>query len=394
MKVLFHCMDSCGHIAAATGLAEALAARGHQVTFLVSELHRGRFARLGFGEVLLSMKKNKSEEDENSVSAAQPCFKQTAEQLARNGLLSGVSPLEKLRRHNVGEGNFLDTLCEKLAAFDGQMEAAIERLQPDLLLCNQFLTPPAILRAGLPWIFQVSFGGVQLFFGVLRAIRSPPVFFQYPCNPLALYHSKANVDKLPPFYSGFPVASDPSTWREYRHFLDTEYVQRYKRYQDRLNALCGYEPPPAQPTQESSPPPPLAENVDHFAKSPYLNVFDFPTELAYDEIAPTPDNCLQFEAFFRGPGSQASSERFHLPEGFLGSNEKLIYLSMGSYGGIDVQLMRRLVAVLARTPHKYIVSKGLRAEEYDLPGNCWGEAFLPQTAILPLVDLVITHGGK
>lgn len=184
MKVLFHCMDSCGHIAAATGLAEALAARGHQVTFLVSELHRGRFARLGFGEVLLSMKKNKSEEveDENSKSAAakQPCFKQTAEQLARNGLLSGASPLEKLRRHNVGENNFLDTLCEKLAAFDGQMEAAIERLQPDLLLCNQFLTPPAILRAGLPWIFQVSFGGVQLFFGVLRAIRSPPVFFPVP----------------------------------------------------------------------------------------------------------------------------------------------------------------------------------------------------------------------
>lgn len=71
-----------------------------------------------------------------------------------------------------------------------------------------------------------------------------------------------------------------------------------------------------------------------------------------------------------------------------------MFTTKGSMGSIDVQLMRRLVAVLARTPHKYIVSKGLRAEEYDLPGNCWGEAFLPQTAILPLVDLVITHGGK
>lgn len=63
-------------------------------------------------------------------------------------------------------------------------------------------------------------------------------------------------------------------------------------------------------------------------------------------------------------------------------------------GSIDVELMKRIVAVIAQTPHKYIVSKGLRADEYQLPANCWGQAFLPQTSILPMVDLVITHGGK
>ncbi len=63
-------------------------------------------------------------------------------------------------------------------------------------------------------------------------------------------------------------------------------------------------------------------------------------------------------------------------------------------GSIDVQLMKRIIAVLGKTPHKCIVSKGPRAAEYTLPPNCWGEPFLRQTAILPLVDLVITHGGK
>ncbi len=63
-------------------------------------------------------------------------------------------------------------------------------------------------------------------------------------------------------------------------------------------------------------------------------------------------------------------------------------------GSIDVQLMKRIVSVLAKTPHKYIVSKGPLGSEYELPANCWGENFLPQTKILPLVDLVITHGGK
>ena len=67
---------------------------------------------------------------------------------------------------------------------------------------------------------------------------------------------------------------------------------------------------------------------------------------------------------------------------------------MGSLGGADVDLMRRLVADLADTPHRYVVSKGPRADEYDLPDNMWGAAMVPQTAIVPLCDLVICHGGN
>jgi UDP:flavonoid glycosyltransferase YjiC (YdhE family) len=56
--------------------------------------------------------------------------------------------------------------------------------------------------------------------------------------------------------------------------------------------------------------------------------------------------------------------------------------------------MKRLVEVLAETPHRYLVSKGPRAAEFDLPANMWGEARVPQTSMIPLVDLVITHGGN
>ena len=45
-------------------------------------------------------------------------------------------------------------------------------------------------------------------------------------------------------------------------------------------------------------------------------------------------------------------------------------------------------------PHRFIVSKGPQAELYELADNMWGAEFLPQPAILPLVDLVITHGGN
>jgi UDP:flavonoid glycosyltransferase YjiC (YdhE family) len=50
--------------------------------------------------------------------------------------------------------------------------------------------------------------------------------------------------------------------------------------------------------------------------------------------------------------------------------------------------------VLGRTPHRFIVSKGPQADLYELADNMWGEEFLPQPAILPQVDLVITHGGN
>ena len=71
-----------------------------------------------------------------------------------------------------------------------------------------------------------------------------------------------------------------------------------------------------------------------------------------------------------------------------------MYLSLGSLGSADVELMRRLVAVLADTQHRYVVSKGPRADEFELPDNMWGQARVPQTNVIPHCDLVITHGGN
>jgi len=56
--------------------------------------------------------------------------------------------------------------------------------------------------------------------------------------------------------------------------------------------------------------------------------------------------------------------------------------------------MRSVIAALADQPYRVIVSKGPRHSEIELADNMWGAEFLPQTRILPLVDLVITHGGN
>ena len=124
--------------------------------------------------------------------------------------------------------------------------------------------------------------------------------------------------------------------------------------------------------------------------SPYLNIYGYPAELDYDDIVPRPPFVAQLEAFCREEPCTFTLP----PELNLQPGEKLIYLSMGSMGSIDVTLMKRFLGILQKTPHKYIISKGQRGDEYELPANCWGNNYLPQTSILPLVDLVITHGGN
>ena len=146
-----------------------------------------------------------------------------------------------------------------------------------------------------------------------------------------------------------------------------------------MNATFNFEPVESQ-----------EQKAQRFKLSPYLNLYQYPRELDYQDLVPLPPKIVQVDAF-----AQVIPDPFKLPAHFAErSGEKLIYLSMGSMGSIDVELMKRLTAVLAKSPYKCIVSKGPRAKEYDLPENCWGEAYLPQTALLPLVDLVITHGGN
>jgi MGT family glycosyltransferase len=83
-----------------------------------------------------------------------------------------------------------------------------------------------------------------------------------------------------------------------------------------------------------------------------------------------------------------------LPEPLVARPGALVYLSLGSLGSADVELMQRLVDALTGTPHRVIVSKGPQHELLTLADNMAGEEFLPQTSILPQVDLVITHGGN
>ena len=89
-----------------------------------------------------------------------------------------------------------------------------------------------------------------------------------------------------------------------------------------------------------------------------------------------------------------TDEEFALPDALAAGDGPLIYFSLGSLGSADVALMRRVIGCLAATPYRYIVSKGPLHKDIELGSNMAGAEFMPQTAVIPLCQLVITHGGN
>src|SRR5262249_27837556 len=131
------------------------------------------------------------------------------------------------------------------------------------------------------------------------------------------------------------------------------------------------------------------EDLQFIHQSEALNLYHYPEAVDYTTQRPLAPTWHRLESSVR-----TTDEAFEVPEQLRDGEGSLIYLSLGSLGSADVDLMRRLVDVLSRTPHRYIVSKGPQHDLYDLADNMWGAQQVPQTNVIPLVDLVITHAGN
>jgi UDP:flavonoid glycosyltransferase YjiC (YdhE family) len=187
------------------------------------------------------------------------------------------------------------------------------------------------------------------------------------CNPLEL-----KDPALPPTFSGYPLA-DPSGWEGFR----AEYERTHRPTWERYNAFV---------VDAGAPPLP---DLEFIHESEHLNLSIYPEVADYPRSVPPAPTWHTLASSVR-----TTDEPWDIPDELRSGSGGLVYLSLGSLGSADVDLMKRLVTVLADTPHRYVVSKGPRADEFDLPDNMWGEGRLPQTSIIPRCDLVITHGGN
>lgn len=285
LKVFVHCLDGSGHINAIIGFSQALASRGHQVVVLVNISIQGQFAKYGFREIVLTRPSLKAE------NASVNPVKVFAEIIHKMGLLNGKTPLEKIREYTE-DYSFITNIYDSTVDFNPQIEKAIAEEKPDLFILDHFLVPPALLQSKVPWIYL------------------------YSSNPSGMYNSP----KLPPYGSGYPTSSDPSTWPEFFDAVNKTLNEPFQHYQTKLYEHFNYKPTAFEATIE--------KNI-FFLKSPFLNLYGFPKELDYDDIIPIPPKTIRVDAFCR---EDNTSEPFELPESFMKKPGKIIYLSMGSMG--------------------------------------------------------------
>jgi MGT family glycosyltransferase len=222
---------------------------------------------------------------------------------------------------------------------DARLARIFGELEPDVIVQDNVVAFPAVSASGCPWVRIVS------------------------CNPLEL-----KDPALPPTFSGYPT-STRSGWDEFR----ARYRELHQPLQADFSAFC-----------EERGAPPLPD-LEFIHESPFLNLSLYPAEADYARSEPLGPAWHRLDSCVR-----AVDDAFDPPPG----DGALVYVSLGSLGSADVDLMNRLVAVLAETPHRYVVSKGPQHELIELAPNMTGAEFLPQPAILPHVDLVITHGGN
>jgi MGT family glycosyltransferase len=318
------------------GIGSVLRARGHRVVFIVEESFAGSLEAKGFEERLMRLGPPPEEPEVpgqfwiDFIRDTAPVFRKPT--------------IEQL-------GEFIAPTFQAL--IDGSRYVAprlaeiIDELAPDAIVEDNVVSFPTIMATRHPWVRLLS------------------------CNP-----AEVKDPLVAPFSSGYPAA-DRSAWPAFLEEVRRTHADMWADF----DAFCRDAGAGGLAWGSNGP--------DFMHESPFLNIYSYPREADYVRVNPLGPTWHQLDSTVR-----AADTTWSLPEPLASRDGALIYLSLGSLGSADVGLMQRLVDVLGQTRHRVIVSKGPLADQITLHDNMTGDGFLPQPAILPQVDLVITHGGN
>jgi MGT family glycosyltransferase len=332
LTILFMPESAFGPTNNCIGIGDVLRRRGHQIVFAAEASWKGRLEPLGFTEDLVDLAPPGGSADQDAGQFWKDFIRDTAPEFRK-------PTIEQL-------DTFIRPVFAELIAGSRysheQLAGIVERTRPDVVVLDNVVGFPALLTAGAPYVRIVS------------------------CNPLEI-----KDPAVAPVFSGYPAA-DQRGWQEFRE----EYERTHRTLWGEFNEWMTAQGAPALPDLE-------------FVHEGLLNLYVYPDVADYQRSAPLSPSWHRLDSCVR-----RTDERFEVPDELASRDGALIYFSLGSLGSADVGLMRRVISCLAETPHRYIVSKGPLHAEIELAPNMTGAEFLPQTSVLAMCDLVITHGGN
>jgi MGT family glycosyltransferase len=336
LTVLFLPESAYGPTNQCIGLGNLLIQRGHRVVFASESSWSGRLEPLGFEERLVDL----AEPDPDATQ-------EDAGQFWTNFIAETAT---EFRKPTIKQ---LETFVQPTyqALIDGAMysepalKAIIGEVRPDVLVEDNVVLFPALTTSGAPFVRIVS------------------------CNPLEM-----PGDNIAPRLSGLPQ-DDPGSWKPFRE----EFERTHREMWESFNAWV---------VEQGAAPLP---DLEFMPSTNAANIYVYPEEADYLAVRPLDHSWHRIDSSVR-----LTDEDYELPATVADRPEDsaLVYLSLGSLGGADVALMQRIVDALADSPHRFIVSKGPQADSIRLADNMVGADVVPQTKVIPQVDLVITHGGN
>ena len=314
------------------GIAQACREQGHRAVFICDPGFRGVFSEYGF--------------EEFEVNLSEPMPPEQAANYWSDFIQQHIPNFHKSAYDQID--NYVKDCWEAIVdtakwAQKGLPEV-LNEIKPDLICVDNVILFPAIKQSGVPWVRIVS------------------------CS-----ENEVADDNIAPYLSGCRE-NDAAGQERFRR----RYQEVLKPIHDEFNNFliqCGEAPYP------------LANFVE---ESPYMNLLLYPESAKFNRSKPLDPNRFHYLE-----GCVREDSPFEVPAFEVNSESPLIYVSFGTLGSSDIQLMKRLIDVLGKLPYRVLLNVGDYIEQYkNVPKNIYIAAWYPQPSVIPHVDMVIHHGGN
>lgn len=314
------------------GIAQAVERLGHRAVFLSDPGFVEVYKGYGF--------------EAHPVALSEPM---PPEQMAKfwedfiNGHIPNFrkAPIDQLDNYVLG---CWEAIVDSAKWAQKDLPGVLDRIKPDVISVDNVILFPAIKQYGKPWVRIIS------------------------CS-----ENEIEDPAIPPHLSGMSE-QDTAGHAAFR----ARFEEVIKPVHDDFNQFLAANGEAAYPLGQ------------FFEASPHLNLLLYPEQVKYKR--PVPLDPARFQYL---EGCVRQDAPYQVPTFKANNDGPLLYISFGSLGAGDTDLLKRLIAFVGKSRYRALVNVGDYKGEYsDIPDNVIIESWYPQPSVIPQVDVVIHHGGN
>ncbi len=314
------------------GIAQAVAALGHKPVFLSDPGFVSVYEGYGF--------------EAHPVNLSEPM---PPEQMAKfwedfiNGHIPNFrkSPYEQIDNY---VKDCWTAIVDSAKWAQKDLPGLLAKIKPDLICVDNVILFPAIKQSGKPWVRIIS------------------------CS-----ENEIEDPEIPPHLSGCGE-TDFACHAAYRARFNEVIAPIHADF-NKFLAECGETPYPIG---------------QFFEASPFMNLLLYPEPVAFQRKYPLAPTRFQYLE-----GCVRQEKPYEIPRFAKNNDKPLIYVSFGSLGAGDTELLKRIIKVIGTLPYRALVNVGDYKDLYtDVPENVIIESWFPQPSVIAQMDAVIHHGGN